>query len=151
MHPRFVLNFTFKFDWLTYTTDNFQPAKTQTIWRLSGDGSDDIHKPMLGLVGLIITRENLHAAETFLPWSRSAPLIFFILETHPSTLYPSLLSPVLLKQNIKNVWWLTHWLNCLPSRPKICHRPLPIAFALFLICDVTMRSLNTRQFVLVQN
>jgi len=26
-HPSFVLNFTFKFVWFTYTADNFQPAK----------------------------------------------------------------------------------------------------------------------------
>jgi len=43
---------------MTYTADNFQPAKFLTIWRLSGDGSDDIHKPMLGLIGLIIAYQS---------------------------------------------------------------------------------------------
>jgi len=56
--PSFVLKFTFKFDWLTYTANNFQQAKCLTIWRLSGDGSDDIHKPMLGLIGLIIANQS---------------------------------------------------------------------------------------------
>jgi len=49
--PSFVFNFTLKFVWLTYTEG------LKTIWRLSGDGSDDIHKPLLGLVGLIIANQ----------------------------------------------------------------------------------------------
>jgi len=70
--PSFVLNFTFKFVWLTYTADNFQPAKFLSIWRPSSDGSDDIYKPVLGLIGfnnsesIFNVKENHHAGETFM-------------------------------------------------------------------------------------
>jgi len=43
---------------LTYTADNFQPAKFEMILRLSGNGFDDIHKPMLGLASLIIANQS---------------------------------------------------------------------------------------------
>ena len=87
--PSFVLNFTFKFVWLTYTADNFQPAKFETIWRHSGEGSDDIHKPMLDLIGLItanksslqwkITMQERHLCwpPYFFPWPRSGRPQFF--------------------------------------------------------------------------
>jgi len=60
------------FDW--HAADNFQPAKFQTIWRLSGDGSDDIHKPMLGLIGL--TNNKVNESSWFTPNLR------FILFSH---------------------------------------------------------------------
>ena len=40
------------------TADNFEPANIWEIWRLSGDGSDNIHKPMLGSIGLIIANQS---------------------------------------------------------------------------------------------
>ena len=75
--PSFVLNFTFKFVWLAYTVDNVQPEKFQTIWRVSGNVSDDIHEPMLGLVGLIIANQSslqrkITMQERHLRW----PLLF---------------------------------------------------------------------------
>jgi len=88
--PSFVLNFTFKFVWWTYTVDNFQPAKFKTIWRISGDGSDDIHKPMLDLIELIeanqsslqrkVTMQERHLCwpTYFFPCPRSGPPVFSI-------------------------------------------------------------------------
>jgi len=40
---------------MTYTANNFQAAKFLAIWRVSGGCSDDIHKSMLGFIGLIIS------------------------------------------------------------------------------------------------
>jgi len=86
--PNFLLNFTFKFVWLTYKADNIQPTKFQTIWRLSGDGSDDIHKSMFGLIRLIIANQSwlqwkitmqeryLCCPLYFFPWPPSAPYFF---------------------------------------------------------------------------
>jgi len=88
----FLLNFTFKFVWLTYTADNFQLAKFLTNWKLSGDGSDDIHKPMLDLIGLIIANQpslqrKITMLERHLCWpphfflGPAVPPSFFILES----------------------------------------------------------------------
>jgi len=63
------------------------------FWRLSGDGSDLIHKPMLGLVGLIIANQSSLQREVsmqerhscwlpyFFPRSFSGLPTFFILES----------------------------------------------------------------------
>ena len=51
----FLISCTSLFDWhiqqITFSHQNFK-----MIWRLSGDGSNDIHMPMLGLIGLIIAK-----------------------------------------------------------------------------------------------
>jgi len=73
---------------LTYTADNFQPAKFQTIWRLFGDGSNDIPQPV-GFdrfnysKSIFITTENHREGDTFmlsllrLSLAQSPPPSFF--------------------------------------------------------------------------
>ena len=87
-HPRFVLNFTFKFVWLTYTADNFQSAKFLTIWRLSGEVLTIFTSLCWVLIRLAIANQsslqrNITMQERhlcwpayFFPWPRSGPPVF---------------------------------------------------------------------------
>jgi len=91
--PSFFLKFTFKFAWLTYTADNFQPANFLTIWRLKtfwrrfwrysqvfvGFHRFNHSKPVF------ITMENHHAGETFM----LAPDIFSLAPQCPPQFFHS--------------------------------------------------------------
>ena len=85
--PSFLLNFPFKFLWLTWTADKFQPANFKrfedllaTFWRYSQAyvRFDKVNHSQ----SLFITTENLHAGEIFMltpyffPLTRGFPPVF---------------------------------------------------------------------------
>jgi len=74
------------FDWhILYSSTIFSQQNFRRFVRLSGDGSDDIHKPMLGLIGLITAipsslQWKITMQERCLCW---LPYLFFWPRTRP--------------------------------------------------------------------
>ena len=92
--PSFVLNFTFKFVWLTYTADNFPASKIlnnlKTFWRQfwrysqANVGFDRFNHSK----SIFITTENHHAGETFM----LSPLLFSLAPQWPPQFFHSRLA-----------------------------------------------------------